>query len=994
MECNKEEAIRAKSIAEKKMQLKDFSGARKLILTAQRLYPDLENASQMLTVCEVHCSAEIKLSGSEDWYGILQVDPTADDALIKKQYRKLALLLHPDKNKFAGAEAAFKLVGEAHRVLSDRSNRSVYDFKRTASVKTTIASAPKKSRKQPSAPSAPPPFSNVYQQNQATHQQQPQPVFASMTFWTVCPSCGIRYQYYRTIINKALRCQSCLNPFIATDIEAQGVHGTTNFSSSVNKPAFPQQKNVRQQSKNQETSAHSVPETVVFGPGRSQDKNEPVEMKDGNAGKEKVKVEESKTGSQKQKSPNEKMSPGNAKQKRGRKMTVESESESDDSDIETTVGRSNGSKTGVDHTPRRSSRQRQSVSYTEKNSDGEDSKNPTNFKRLKKKKSSSATDELPFSEAESDARKVEVPVDETSEKEGTFTRQDSPKKKNFEGTLRTDSGDPESQDSKANGVDTGEPKVNMTFLDYPDPEFYDFDKGRSAECFSVGQIWSLYDFLDGMPRFYAIIKSISSSEFKVRFTWLEYFPVSKAEKDWSEEELPVGCGEFKLGKTETAEDNRVFSHLVPWSKGQKKNHYLIYPLKGQIWALFKNWDLKWSLDPDQHRLFDYEVVEIISDCFSADEGIEVFPLVKVKGFVSLFCRGARDSVRIPRDELLRFSHMVPSYTMTGNEREGIPRGFFELDYASLPPNVEQTCSLVTLDEAKFGPEAEDHRKENGVVHLEHDKEPKAEIVNSNSPSPMHEDKESKANEANPNPVSPLRVVYEDSEFHDFEADRVKEKFQAGQIWALYCEDDGFPKYYALVKKVEFAEKDKEEDFSVHLNWLEACPQTEPETKWLENGLPLGCGRFRPIAGKEGKQTYSSVETFSHLVQPLISEGSSSRRQHLYDIYPRVGEVWAVFRNWSADWQPSDLEQCSEKADYEIVEIASTSKSLISGQLLEKAKGHKVAFKPLRTGGEGVKMEISGDEFLRFSHRIPSFRVVDDLLELDPASVPEILLCSS
>jgi curved DNA-binding protein CbpA len=30
--------------------------------------------------------------------------------MIKKQYRKFALQLHPDKNKFSGAEAAFKLI--------------------------------------------------------------------------------------------------------------------------------------------------------------------------------------------------------------------------------------------------------------------------------------------------------------------------------------------------------------------------------------------------------------------------------------------------------------------------------------------------------------------------------------------------------------------------------------------------------------------------------------------------------------------------------------------------------------------------------------------------------------------------------------------------------------------------------------------------------------------------------------------------------------------
>ncbi|GAB2266288.1 hypothetical protein Dimus_001305 [Dionaea muscipula] len=113
MNCNKEEAVRAKGIAEMKLESRDFVGARKFALKAQQLYPDLDNISQLLCVCDVHWSAQNKMSGNEsDWYGILQVEQTADETLIKKQYRKFALLLHPDKNKISGAEAAFKLIGK------------------------------------------------------------------------------------------------------------------------------------------------------------------------------------------------------------------------------------------------------------------------------------------------------------------------------------------------------------------------------------------------------------------------------------------------------------------------------------------------------------------------------------------------------------------------------------------------------------------------------------------------------------------------------------------------------------------------------------------------------------------------------------------------------------------------------------------------------------------------------------------------------------------
>jgi len=92
----------------------------------------------MLTVCDVHCVAGAKENVQIDWYGILQVPETADDAQIKKQYHKLALLLHPDKNKFEGAEAAFKLVGEANETPTDRSKRSLYDMKRVRATLGTF----------------------------------------------------------------------------------------------------------------------------------------------------------------------------------------------------------------------------------------------------------------------------------------------------------------------------------------------------------------------------------------------------------------------------------------------------------------------------------------------------------------------------------------------------------------------------------------------------------------------------------------------------------------------------------------------------------------------------------------------------------------------------------------------------------------------------------------------------------------------------------------
>lgn len=58
-------------------------------------------------------------------YDLLGVSPTADDAELKKGYRKAALKYHPDKP--TGNEDKFKDVGEAYDILSHKDKRDLYD---------------------------------------------------------------------------------------------------------------------------------------------------------------------------------------------------------------------------------------------------------------------------------------------------------------------------------------------------------------------------------------------------------------------------------------------------------------------------------------------------------------------------------------------------------------------------------------------------------------------------------------------------------------------------------------------------------------------------------------------------------------------------------------------------------------------------------------------------------------------------------------------------
>ncbi|KAH0479364.1 MAG: hypothetical protein KVP17_002189 [Porospora cf. gigantea B] len=61
-------------------------------------------------------------------YDVLGVGKDASDDDVKKAYRKLALQMHPDKNKAPCAEEAFKKVSKAFQVLSDTDKRRRYDM--------------------------------------------------------------------------------------------------------------------------------------------------------------------------------------------------------------------------------------------------------------------------------------------------------------------------------------------------------------------------------------------------------------------------------------------------------------------------------------------------------------------------------------------------------------------------------------------------------------------------------------------------------------------------------------------------------------------------------------------------------------------------------------------------------------------------------------------------------------------------------------------------
>ena len=67
-----------------------------------------------------------------DYYQILEVSPAASSAAIKKAYRRMTGLYHPDKNprNKQSAEEKFKEVVEAYSILSNKEKKDEYDNQR------------------------------------------------------------------------------------------------------------------------------------------------------------------------------------------------------------------------------------------------------------------------------------------------------------------------------------------------------------------------------------------------------------------------------------------------------------------------------------------------------------------------------------------------------------------------------------------------------------------------------------------------------------------------------------------------------------------------------------------------------------------------------------------------------------------------------------------------------------------------------------------------
>lgn len=702
MEANIEEALKAKEIAEKRFSEKDFGGAKNYALKAKSLYAGLDGISQMVTTFEVYIASEVKCNGELDYYSILGLKPFADKDAVKKQYKKMAVLLHPDKNKCVGADGAFRLVSEAWTLLSDNTKRSSYDLKRNKQLASGVSQTNLSSGHATGVTG----LSNC--SNSSTSHGRLD------TFWTVCTSCKVQYEYLRKYVNKRLSCKNCRGVFIAVEtgtapasgsfpycpwshVPGNG-YGSHGFDGVTYVPAnatfvtgngvsgfhsghgYEYVSNVSFQ-----WSSFSGTSAGIMSPtGPSTVSTDAVYQANGSVNKPKAKI---KSGANRKHSMKNAVATVNS-------PTVYSEppgSKAGGPEKKRKLSVGSGFRNGSEDKGSKSAPEARLANGSASNGHDPKLNGPS---ELPTKRSSIApafdARKLLIEKARTEIRKKLEEMKLASAAAAAAAAV----KENAKAQAEVDQSGAVREVAKKAYLDVSghqleANKTRPTSITVPDPDFHDFDKDRSEECFKPKQIWAIYDEEDGMPRLYCLIREIISVDpFKIHITYLNSKTDSEfGSVNWLDCGFTKSCGNFRAWTSDVIDQVNIFSHVLSREKAGRGGCVRIYPRSGDIWAVYRNWSRDWNRStPDEVR-HQYEMVEVLDD-YSEELGVCVAPLVKLDGFKTVYQRNAdKNAIRyIPRREMLRFSHQVPS-SLLKEEVSKLQEKCWDLDPAATPDEL-------------------------------------------------------------------------------------------------------------------------------------------------------------------------------------------------------------------------------------------------------------------------------------------------------------------
>ncbi|XP_059662874.1 uncharacterized protein LOC132308711 [Cornus florida] len=725
MEPNKEEALQAKENAEKLFAKRDFVGAKNFALKARMLYPELEGISCMLATFEVYIASLVKINGKIDLYSILGLEPAANKATLKKQYKKMAVLLNPDKNKTVGADGAFKLVSEAWTLLCDgnkelKRNKKLSSgavHKNLSSVHTGGVTG----------------FNNCANSS-VSHARLD-------TFWTVCTSCQVQYEYLRKYQNKRLSCKNCRGIFIAVETgpapvsasypygpcshvpdNGHGSHGSNGVTFAPTTGIYFTGNGVGHGSHGSNGVTYAPTTGIYFtgngvsgshsGHGSEYVSNVSLQWSSFHGASAEV-VDPNRLAT---KSAHETHQlNGNINKTRATRKNQIKRAVADMSS-NVFAGQPSASKAG-----RPAKRRKVDVGSTSQNrSEAMASKTASevimvnengNLKCNPKLSTSSETPIRRCSAAPAfDARKLLIDKARTEIRKkleeirlaSTAATAVAVAEKNEK--VHTEVGKSCEALTTAGLIGSSHrlelKKAEPMSITVPDSDFHDFDMDRTEEYFKPKQIWALYDEEDGMPRLYCLIREvISVKPFKVHISYLNSKTDSEfGSVNWVDSGFTKSCGNFRAFNSEIIDQVNIFSHLLSREKAGRGGRVSIYPKSGDIWAVYRNWSPDWNrTTPDKLR-HQYEMVEVLDD-YSEKLGVCVTPLVKLDRFKTVYQQNTnKGAIRwIPRREMLRFSHQVPSWLLRG-ESLNLPDECWDLDPAATPDELLHVVTEMKVEE--------------------------------------------------------------------------------------------------------------------------------------------------------------------------------------------------------------------------------------------------------------------------------------------------------
>ncbi|XP_073125028.1 uncharacterized protein [Henckelia pumila] len=699
MESKIEEAHRAKAMAEKHFMQKDLLGAKSYGLKAQMLCPELEGMSQMVATFGVHLAAETKVNGEPDFYSILGMDVTATKSKLKKQYKKLAVLLHPDKNKTVGADGAFRLVCEAWTFLSDSVNRRSYDQRRNSLAwNNSLAGA----------------YDNRSKSSASYGRLD--------SFWTVCTSCHVQYEYLRKYVNKRLSCKNCRGVFIAVETGLAPVDVSLPYCTY---PCVPEIGHG-----NHNSGVKYIPTTTGYcAPNGTSGhhtghRSEYVSPN--------ISFQGSTSGNSVGVFDHNGLSPASFVFYQSDGEAKKTKANGRDKKLKPTGRMPTNGYTVHNEVlkPRRgrpSKKRKVDLGSTCANRHEESS---TNFaleaKIANENERLKATSKLSSPLETSSKRYSVAPTFDARQFLIDIARKEIRKKL---GEMRMASETAAAEAEKRNVCEPAKvsgsagsrhrPEAKRTVpmsITVPDSDFHDFDQDRSEECFKPKQIWALYDEEDGMPRLYCLIRDVLSVKpFQIYISYLSSRSDSEfGSVNWLDSGFTKSCGSFRVFNSEMVDQVNIFSHLLRKEKAGRGGCVRIYPRRGDIWAVYRNWSPDWDRTTPNEVRHRYEMVEVLDD-YSEELGVWVAPLIKLDRFKTVYQRNPdNNSIRyIQRREMLRFSHQVPSCSLKV-EGTDLPGGCWDLDPAAIPDELlareAEVCNTSSVSQMEKPVESSDEQQ--------------------------------------------------------------------------------------------------------------------------------------------------------------------------------------------------------------------------------------------------------------------------------------------